>query len=127
MPLGEPSIADVSGDDVPEVISTFDGDTLLRREADTDRDGRRETTITFRNGKKAVQEEDRDGDGNADARYTFGSDERVLFKTEPFSGQRLEPIEEVIVDVDEEYIKRQSFKFWEAPHLRRRDGSVTNW
>jgi galactonate dehydratase len=31
------------------------------------------------------------------------------------------------VDVDEEYIKRQSFKFWEAPHLRRRDGSVTNW
>lgn len=31
------------------------------------------------------------------------------------------------VDVDEEYIKQQSFKFWEAPHLRRRDGSVTNW
>jgi galactonate dehydratase len=31
------------------------------------------------------------------------------------------------VEVDEEYIKRQSFKFWEAPHLRRRDGSVTNW
>ena len=31
------------------------------------------------------------------------------------------------VDVDEEYVKKQSFKFWEAPHLRRRDGSVTNW
>ena len=31
------------------------------------------------------------------------------------------------VEVDEEYIKKQSFKFWEAPHLRRRDGSVTNW
>jgi galactonate dehydratase len=31
------------------------------------------------------------------------------------------------VDVDEDYIKRQSFKFWEAPHLRRNDGSVTNW
>jgi len=31
------------------------------------------------------------------------------------------------VEVDEEFIKRQSFKFWEAPHLRRRDGSVTNW
>jgi GTP-binding protein len=28
---------------------------------------------------------------------------RVLFKTEPVSGQRLEPIEEVIVDVDEEF------------------------
>lgn len=31
------------------------------------------------------------------------------------------------VDVNEEYIRQQSFKFWEAPHLRRRDGSVTNW
>jgi len=31
------------------------------------------------------------------------------------------------VEVDEGYIKQQSFKFWEAPHLRRRDGSVTNW
>jgi galactonate dehydratase len=31
------------------------------------------------------------------------------------------------VDVNEEYIREQSFKFWEAPHLRRRDGSVTNW
>ncbi|MDJ0895316.1 MAG: GTP-binding protein, partial [Alphaproteobacteria bacterium] len=28
---------------------------------------------------------------------------RVLFKTEPESGQRLEPIEEVIVDVDDDY------------------------
>ena len=31
------------------------------------------------------------------------------------------------VDVNEEYIAEQSFKFWEAPHLRRRDGSHTNW
>ncbi len=31
------------------------------------------------------------------------------------------------VEVNEEYIREQSFKFWEAPHLRRRDGSVTNW
>ncbi len=28
---------------------------------------------------------------------------RVLFKSDPISGQRLEPIEEVVVDVDEEY------------------------
>ena len=28
---------------------------------------------------------------------------RVLFKTDPATGQRLEPIEEVIVDVDEEF------------------------
>ncbi|MBX2999253.1 MAG: hypothetical protein KF893_12135 [Caldilineaceae bacterium] len=31
------------------------------------------------------------------------------------------------VDVDEEYIKRQEFKFAEPPHLHKRDGSVTNW
>jgi galactonate dehydratase len=31
------------------------------------------------------------------------------------------------VEVNEELIQRQSFKYWEAPHLRRRDGSVTNW
>jgi galactonate dehydratase len=31
------------------------------------------------------------------------------------------------VEVNEEEIKKQSFKFWEAPHLHRRDGSVTNW
>jgi galactonate dehydratase len=31
------------------------------------------------------------------------------------------------IDVDEALIARQSFKFWEAPHLQRRDGSVTNW
>ena len=28
---------------------------------------------------------------------------RVLFKTDPATGQRLEPIEEVVVDVDEEF------------------------
>jgi galactonate dehydratase len=31
------------------------------------------------------------------------------------------------VDVNEEAIQRESFKFWEAPHLHRKDGSVTNW
>jgi galactonate dehydratase len=31
------------------------------------------------------------------------------------------------VEVDEALIRKQSFKFWEAPHLRRTDGSVTNW
>jgi galactonate dehydratase len=31
------------------------------------------------------------------------------------------------VDVNEAAIKAQSFRFWEAPHLRRRDGSFTNW
>ena len=31
------------------------------------------------------------------------------------------------VEVDEALVRKQSFKFWEAPHLRRTDGSVTNW
>ncbi|WP_442907358.1 mandelate racemase/muconate lactonizing enzyme family protein [Kaistia sp. MMO-174] len=31
------------------------------------------------------------------------------------------------VEVNEALIQKQSFKFWEAPHLKRRDGSVTNW
>jgi galactonate dehydratase len=31
------------------------------------------------------------------------------------------------VEVDEDYLKRQEFRFWEAPHLHRRDGAYTNW
>ncbi len=31
------------------------------------------------------------------------------------------------VEVDEERLTRDPFRYWEAPHLRRRDGSVTNW
>ncbi len=31
------------------------------------------------------------------------------------------------VEVNEEYIQRQEFKFAEPPHLRKRDGSVQNW
>ncbi len=31
------------------------------------------------------------------------------------------------VEFNEEAIREQTFKFWEAPHLYRRDGSYTNW
>jgi galactonate dehydratase len=31
------------------------------------------------------------------------------------------------IEFDEERAAAQSWKFWEAPHWRRRDGSVTNW
>ncbi|MBV7332069.1 mandelate racemase/muconate lactonizing enzyme family protein [Chloroflexi bacterium TSY] len=31
------------------------------------------------------------------------------------------------VEVDEEAIAQQTFKFWEAPHFHREDGSHTNW
>ena len=31
------------------------------------------------------------------------------------------------VEVNETAVSTQSQRFWEAPHLERRDGSVTNW
>ncbi len=31
------------------------------------------------------------------------------------------------VEVNEALLKQQTFKFWQAPNLKRRDGSVTNW
>ena len=31
------------------------------------------------------------------------------------------------VDVDEALVAKQSYRQWEAPHLVRKDGSVTNW
>ena len=31
------------------------------------------------------------------------------------------------VEFNEELAKEQAFKFWEAPHLHRHDGSYTNW
>ena len=31
------------------------------------------------------------------------------------------------VEVNEEYLNREQFKFSESPHLHKRDGSYTNW
>jgi galactonate dehydratase len=31
------------------------------------------------------------------------------------------------IEINEKMLDPESFKFWEAPHLTRRDGSVTNW
>ena len=31
------------------------------------------------------------------------------------------------IQIDESRLKHEAFKFWETPHLRRRDGSLTNW
>ena len=31
------------------------------------------------------------------------------------------------IEVNESLVTAQTFKFWESPHLRRRDGSHTNW
>jgi galactonate dehydratase len=60
----------------------------------------------------------------------LGFDDAEFFPVQP----RLEGTRYVVsdtpglgVEVNEDLIKKQSFKFWEAPHLKRRDGSVTNW
>ncbi len=31
------------------------------------------------------------------------------------------------VEINEEAVREETFRFWEAPHLHRRDGSHTNW
>jgi galactonate dehydratase len=31
------------------------------------------------------------------------------------------------IDFDEKQAQDQSWRFWEAPHYHRADGSVTNW
>jgi len=31
------------------------------------------------------------------------------------------------IELDEQLAEAHSWQFWEAPHWRRRDGSVTNW
>lgn len=31
------------------------------------------------------------------------------------------------IEVDEDLVRKQEFRFWQAPLLRRRDGSFTNW
>jgi galactonate dehydratase len=53
-----------------------------------------------------------------------------IFSTQPALNGATYPVGDAPglgVEVDEEAVKEQSFKFWEAPHLKRRDGSVTNW
>ena len=64
----------------PRSSPTFDGDTPLRRDADTDGDGKPDTIVTFEKGEKVRQEEDRNGDGKVDARYTFDATGELLLE-----------------------------------------------
>jgi galactonate dehydratase len=60
----------------------------------------------------------------------LGFDDSEIFPTQPRLEGAVYPISDAPglgVEVNEDLIKQQSFKFWEAPHLRRTDGSVTNW
>ncbi len=60
----------------------------------------------------------------------LGFDNSEFFPTQPRLSGAVYPVSDekgLGVEVNEELVKQQSFKFWEAPHLKRRDGSVQNW
>jgi galactonate dehydratase len=60
----------------------------------------------------------------------LGFDNSEFFPVQPRIERAHYPVSDAPglgVEVNEELIKQQSFKFWEAPHLKRHDGSVTNW
>ena len=59
-----------------------------------------------------------------------GFDDAGIFPVQPRLDGAVYPVPEgpgLGVEVDEALVLKQTFKFWEAPHLRRTDGSVTNW
>ena len=60
----------------------------------------------------------------------LGFDSSEVFPVQPRLDGAVYPVTDTPglgVEVNEEYIRAQSFRFWEAPHLRRDDGSITNW
>ncbi len=59
-----------------------------------------------------------------------GFDDEGIFPVQPRLEGAVYPVPSgpgLGVEVDEARIRAQEFRFWEAPHLRRADGSVTNW
>ncbi len=60
----------------------------------------------------------------------LGFDNADFFPVQPRLTGAVYPVSDAPglgVEVNEDLLSRQSFAFWEAPHLRRNDGSVTNW
>ena len=60
----------------------------------------------------------------------LGSDDAALFPVRPMlEGSRFPVLDTpgLGVEFNEELAAEQAFKFWEAPHLQRRDGSHTSW
>ena len=60
----------------------------------------------------------------------LGFDNSDFFPVQPQLEGAVYPVSDAPglgVEVNEELLAKQSFRFWEAPHLRRTDGSVTNW
>lgn len=60
----------------------------------------------------------------------LGFDNSDFFPVQPRLQRAVYPVSDAPglgVEVNESLLAKQSFEFWEAPHLRRADGSVTNW
>jgi galactonate dehydratase len=60
----------------------------------------------------------------------LGFDDGEFFPVRPKLDGAVYPVTDepgLGIEVNEELVAKQSFEFWEAPHLKRRDGSVTNW
>jgi len=60
----------------------------------------------------------------------LGFDNSEYFPVQPRLEGAVYPVSDAPglgVEVNEAAIQRESYKFWEAPHLHRKDGSVTNW
>ncbi|MFD2647156.1 mandelate racemase/muconate lactonizing enzyme family protein [Devosia albogilva] len=60
----------------------------------------------------------------------LGFDNADFFPVQPRLEGAVYPVSDTPglgVEVNEDLLARQSFEFWEASHLRRQDGSVTNW
>ena len=60
----------------------------------------------------------------------LGFDNSDFFPVQPRLQGAVYPVSDAPglgIEVSEDLLARQSFEFWEAPHLRRTDGSVTNW
>jgi galactonate dehydratase len=62
--------------------------------------------------------------------HILGFDNSEFFPVQPRLEGAVYPVSDAPglgVEVNEDLVKQQSFKFWQAPMLNRRDGSVTNW
>lgn len=58
------------------------------------------------------------------------SDVEALFPTQPMLDGTVFPVPDTPglgIDFDEQRAQEHTWRFWEAPHWRRSDGSVTNW
>ena len=66
---------------------------------------------------------------NADDLYGGGAADEVFIQLPKLKGAVYEVPDTpgLGIEIDEKALTRESFRFWEAPHLKRRDGSVTNW